>query len=190
MTEHGDTTMRWNRSRWVPSACGDRGLDRIGVGHGDDRLAPVLRRTARSTAPVMRVCISVNDSPPGNRKPLGYRCTVLHSGSLSRSFSSAPVHVAEVALEQAPVGRDPQPEGLGDRRRRLPGPLERRGVDRGDLSSSAAMRAAAASACVAALVGEVQARGPAGQRGAGRGRLAVADEQHQRRAWAGLGRRA
>ena len=44
------------------------------------------------------------------------------------------------------------------------------------------MRAATALGLVAAVVGEVQARGPAGQRGAGGGRLAVADEQHERRA--------
>ena len=37
---------------------------------------------SRSTAPQMRVCISVNDSPPGKRKPLGLRCTVRHSGFL------------------------------------------------------------------------------------------------------------
>src|SRR3546814_1078805 len=39
----------------------------------------------------MRVCISVKDSPPGKRKPLGLRCTVRHSGSLESFFSSAPV---------------------------------------------------------------------------------------------------
>src|SRR5262245_41771890 len=40
----------------------------------------------------MRVCISMKDSPPGKRNPLGWRCTVCHSGFLARRRSLWPVH--------------------------------------------------------------------------------------------------
>ena len=45
-------------------------------------VCPACARRSRSIAPQMRVCISVKDSPPGKRNPLGLRCTVRHSGSL------------------------------------------------------------------------------------------------------------
>ena len=124
----------------------------------------------------MRTCISVNDSPPGNRKPLGYRCTVRHSGSLSRSLSSAPVHSPKSHSSRPRSLLHLQAEGLGDGRRGLAGALERRRVDRGDLVELGDARGGRVG-LVASLVGEVQARGPTRQLGAGGGRLAVADEQ-------------
>ena len=115
----------------------------------------------------MRVCISVKLSPPGKRNVDGARCTVRHSGSFISSFSSRAGPVAEVALEQPAVDLRPQAARLGDRCRGLPGPLERRGVDRVDAASSAAIRSAAIVGLLVARVGEVQARGAAGQHLAG-----------------------
>src|SRR5262249_47625626 len=70
VTEHGETTMRWNRSRCAPIACATTAL----IGSACDTAtttAPGWARTRPSTAVTMRVCISANDSPPGNRNPLG-----------------------------------------------------------------------------------------------------------------------
>ena len=54
-------------------------------------------------------------------------------GQLHERLQLAAGPLAEVALEQALVDDDLQAAGLGDRRGRLPGPLERRGVDGVDL---------------------------------------------------------
>ena len=53
----------------------------------------------------MRSCISANDSPPGKRNPLGYCCTVFHSGSLRSSFSSPPVHSPKSHSSSPCLGR-------------------------------------------------------------------------------------
>ncbi len=45
-TEQGETIRRWNRSRWMPAALGERGLDRIGVGDRDDGLPAVANDEA------------------------------------------------------------------------------------------------------------------------------------------------
>src|SRR5206468_3366644 len=68
--EHGAIITRWKRSRWIPSACATAAL----IGSAWDTTttaAPGWRATIRASAEVMRVCISVNDSPPGKRNPLG-----------------------------------------------------------------------------------------------------------------------
>ena len=70
MTEHGDTTIRWKRSRWVPIAAATAAL--IGSAWETATIvSPRCLAQRRSTAVVMRVCISVNDSPSGKRNPLG-----------------------------------------------------------------------------------------------------------------------
>ena len=176
--------MRWNRSRWVPIAWATAAL----IGSAwltATTTSPGWRPTRSATASPMRSCISANDSPPGKRKPLGRCCTVFHSGSLRAPSARAPVHSPKSDSSRPRSARTCWPEGLGDRRRRLAGALERRGVHGVDRRRSGAMRSATASAWRRPVVGEVQALGPAGQDGARGGRLAVADEQDER----GRGRR-
>ena len=78
----------------------------------------------------MRACISMNDSPSGNRNELGKDWTraPLPSPAQGRELGSGPR--AEVALEQAPLDPHPQSQAAGDRLGRLHGPLQRRRVDR------------------------------------------------------------
>ena len=84
--------MRWKRSSGVPRACATAAL----IGSACETattILPAWRATMRAMAPVMRVCISVKDSPSGNRKPLGCCWTAFHSGLLPASFSAMPVHL-------------------------------------------------------------------------------------------------
>ena len=91
VTEQGDTTMRWNRSRWTPVAMATAAL----MGSACDTattVPPGCAPTIRSSSFQMRSCISANDSPPGKRNPDGWFWTSDHSGSLRRSDSLRPVH--------------------------------------------------------------------------------------------------
>src|SRR5882672_8914468 len=88
--EHGAIITRWKRSRWMPRAWATAAL----IGSAWDTTttaAPGWRATIRASAEVTRVCISVNDSPPGNRNPLGWRCTICHSGLRASRLSFWPV---------------------------------------------------------------------------------------------------
>src|SRR6516165_5265188 len=94
----------------------------------------------------MRADISMNDSPPGNRNPLGYRCTVFHSGSLARALSSPPV--------QSPKSHSSSPRSTATRSRRAlaMGAAVSFARSRGELYTastlfSVAMRSATACAC-------------------------------------------
>src|SRR5499426_2914654 len=91
VTEHGAIMIRWNRSRWMPSACATAAL----IGSACDTATttePGCRATMRARAEVTRVCISVNDSPPGKRNPDGCRWTTCHSGLRASRQSFSPVH--------------------------------------------------------------------------------------------------
>src|SRR6516165_624635 len=94
----------------------------------------------------MRADISMNDSPPGNRNPLGYRCTVFHSGSLARALSSPPV--------QSPKSHSSRPRSTAtrSRRARAMGAAVSLARSSGELYTastrfSVAMRSATACAC-------------------------------------------
>ncbi len=89
--EQGPMTMRWNRSRCVPMAAATAAL-MVSAWEAHTMVSPGWAATSSAMVLVMRCCISLNDSPPGNRNPLGYRWTWLHSGSLLRSASLRPVH--------------------------------------------------------------------------------------------------
>ncbi len=90
-TEQGETVRRWKRSRWIPAALAIAAL--IGSAwETATTVSPRCRATRRASAAAMRVCISRKDSPPGNRKALGERCTWLHSGLAASTFSLTPVH--------------------------------------------------------------------------------------------------
>src|SRR5688500_5141442 len=68
--EHGEMTTRWKRSRCTPIAWATAAL----IGSAWETATttpPEWRVTSLSTVVTMRVCISVNDSPSGKRKPLG-----------------------------------------------------------------------------------------------------------------------
>jgi hypothetical protein len=54
-------------------------------------VSPGWRATRSATCPVIRACISANDSPFGNLKAEGWRCTVDHAFSFMRSFRRRPV---------------------------------------------------------------------------------------------------
>src|SRR5690606_22244932 len=149
LTEHGEITMRWNRSRWVPMAWATAAL----MGSACDTAtttSPGCAARRRSSSVQMRVCISVNDSPPGKRKPLGLRCTVRHSGSLDSRFSSAPVQSPKSASSRPLARRTRRP------RARAIGAAVSWVRSSGDAytapivrlpSRRAAMRSATASAC-------------------------------------------
>ena len=53
---------------------------------------PRWRSASRRTVSLVRVCISRNDSPPGNRKPLGWAWMIRHSGFFASRLSEPPVH--------------------------------------------------------------------------------------------------
>ena len=121
-------------------------------------------------------------SPPGKRKPLGSRCTVLPLGQLHQLLQLARRSTRRSRTRAGPRSTcDLEAERRGDRRRRLAGPLQRRRVDARRPSSARRSARPPPRAC-SARVGEVQAGGPAGQHLAGGGRLPVADEQHERSA--------
>ena len=76
MTDAGDTTMRWNRSRCTPVKWAIAAL----IGSACDTTtisSPGWSATTASSAATMRTCISVSDSPSGKRARDGLRCTVL-----------------------------------------------------------------------------------------------------------------
>src|SRR5499427_1982267 len=82
--------MRWKRSSGVPMACATAAL--IGSACETATMTlPVCRATMRALA--IRACISVKDSPPGKRKPLGCCCTAFHSGLAAASLRASPVHL-------------------------------------------------------------------------------------------------
>ena len=60
--------MRWNKVERGAEGVRDDRLDRVGVGDGDATIRPDCRATVGAMAPVMRICISVNDSPPSKRE--------------------------------------------------------------------------------------------------------------------------
>src|SRR5205823_15108780 len=71
VTEHGEITMRWNRSSGVPTASATAAL--MGSAWLTATIvSPGWRSVSFASVPTMRACISGNDSPPGNRKPLGW----------------------------------------------------------------------------------------------------------------------
>ena len=110
----------------------------------------------------------------------GRCCTALPLRQLHQRLQLGAGPLAEVGLEQALVGPHLLAHGGGDRRRRLPGALEGRGVDGGHPVAERGDALGHGRGLLLPGVGEVQARAPAGQHGAGGRRLAVAHEQQQR----------
>ena len=180
-------TMRWNRSRWVPSALATAAL--IGSAWETHTIVPpgwAARR--RSSVDTMRCCISEKLSPPGKRNVDGARCTVCHSGFFISCFSSAPVH--------SPNSHSSSPRST---RARWPvilaiGAAVSRARSSGDVYSastcfSSPIRSAALLGLLPTGVGEVQSGGPSGQDLAGRRRLSVPDEQDGGEGWGSVPRR-
>ena len=86
-------TIRWNRSRWMPSASATTALITSPCEQASQVASgPSLAFHSR-TAAIARAWVSRNDSPcsPGNVAALGWVCTIFHSGSLASFFSSLPV---------------------------------------------------------------------------------------------------
>ena len=135
----------------MPAAGGHRGLDRVGVGHGHDGLPRVeLDQSADGRGhPGLHLEEGLAPGKPESaRASAGPGST---RASWPERFSWAPVHCAEVALEEPPLGPDPQPESPGDGLGRLGGALQRRGVDgrrapAGPVRRAPAIRSATASA--------------------------------------------
>ena len=165
-------TMRWNRSRWVPSAWATAAL----MGSAWD--------TATTTPPgclAAQPCDGVHDAglhvgeALAAREPEPARVALDRPplGQLHQRLQLAAGPLAEVALEQPSLGLHLQAARRADRRRRLLGALQRRGVDRVDplqLGDPLRRRLGLGPA----LVGEVQpgrpARaGPCPWSGSGRG---------------------
>ena len=132
MTEHGDTTMRWNRSRCVPSAWATAAL----IGSACDTATTVLpgwAATSRATAFADAHLHLGERLAAGEAEPARVALHGAPLGQLDQRLELGAGPLAEVALEQALVRLHPQAERLGDGRGRLAGALEGRGVDRGDL---------------------------------------------------------
>ena len=171
--------MRWNRSRWVPRAWATRRLDGVGVGHRDDRLARMARRPARRGC---RRCGSASRrttrrSGSGTRSGSAGPCAT--PGSFERSFSLAPVQSPKSHSSRPAVDLHLEAARRGDGRGGLPGPLERRGVDRGDVLQGGDAVGGGLGLGLAGLR-EVEAGGASGQRRAGRRGLPVTHEEHER----------
>ena len=83
VTEHGEITIRWNRSSGVPAADAATALI-TSAWDTATTVSPAWRAQMAATASRARACISANDSPPGKRNPLGWRCTVVQSLRLRR----------------------------------------------------------------------------------------------------------
>ena len=175
LTEHGDDDDALEQVEVGADRVGDGGLDRVGVRHADDRAALVLgaQRVERRDDAVLHLGEALAGREPERRGRALHRAPL---GQLHQLLQLGAGPLAEIALEEALVRPAPQAAGGGDRRRRLPGPLERRavhGVDPLQLGDPFG----GARGLLDALVGEVEAGRPAGQQRAGRRRLAVPDEE-------------
>ena len=170
----------------MPSASANGGLDRVGVGHGHDRLARVAghetTQRGRDAGVHLDERLATREAEPArvalDRAPLG---------QLGQLLQRPAGPVAELALEQASLDADAHAERTGDRRGRLPGAFERRRVDGchlvelGDASRGG-------RGLLAALVRQVEPAGPSGQRrcpwtGSGRGAPAGRWWRGQASAW-------
>ena len=178
--------MRWNRSRWAPIVWATAALMgsawltatttwRPGARRRGDRwssrCAAASRRTTRRRGSGTRSGGSAPSSTPA---------------ACMSAFSSAPVQSPKSASSRPRSVRTRWPSGLGDRRRRLLGALERRGVDGRDPIAERGDALGHGLGLLAPVVGQVQALGSPGQHGAGRRRLPVAHEQHERRRGGGF----
>ena len=173
--------MRWNRSRWVPRAWATAAL----MGSAWETatmVSPGWRATRRSRAEHDAGLHLGEGLTAREAEAAGVALHGVPLGLLAQVLQLGTGPVAEVALEQALVGDHLQAARLGDRRRRLPGALERRGVHRGHLLQGADA-VGRLLGLRPARVGEVEALGPAGQGRTRGGRLAVPDEQDERRGW-------
>ena len=144
-------------------------------------VSPGWSATRPSTAVRLRVDISAKDSPPGNRNPLGQRWTVGHSLLLVSRASDFSVQSPTSASSSPRVDADPQPERRGDGGGRLTCPLERRGVDGRGRRRHGGDPFGHHVGLGPALVGQMQAGGPAGQHLAGGRGRPVADQQDEGR---------
>ncbi len=107
-----------------------RRLDRIGVGHRHEGLAPVTLgeavEGARPCAPASRRTTRRR----GTGTSSGTTGPLRHSRRLRRAVSLAPVHAPKSHSSRPALDAHPQPQAAGDRLGGLHGPLERRRVDR------------------------------------------------------------
>ena len=173
-------TMRWNRSRWVPSAWATAAL--IGSAWETHTIVPpgwAARR--RSSVDTMRCCISEKLSPPGKRNVDGDRWTVCHSGFFISFYSSAPV--------QSPNSHSSSPRSTRARwpvswrsAPRSPGPA-RAATCRPRRPLQLADPLGRRLGLLRPVVGEVQPGGPAGQDLARRRGLSVTDEEDRGEGW-------
>ena len=116
---------------------------------------------------MLRADISAKDSPPGNRNPLGQRCTVGHSLVLYSRANDFSVQSPTSASIRPVAVRTRRPEGRGDGGRRFPGPLQRRGVDGRRRLLHGGDPLGRHRGLGPSLVGQVQPGGPPGQHLAG-----------------------
>ena len=178
MTEHGETTMRWNRSRWVPSAWATAALMGSAWDTATIGLAGVAAHSA-AMASVMRGLHPGERLAAGEAELAGAALHGLPLGQLRSALELRAGPVAEVALEQARCDvapAAPQALAMGAAVSRV-------------RSSGDAYTAVDRPSCADALghrlglgvtrLGEVQPAGAAGQHLAGGRGLAVADQQDQ-----------
>ena len=107
VTEHVDTTVRWNRSSGIPRAAATIAL--IGSAWLTATIAsPRWRAPSSTTASQHRACSSLNDSPRGKRNVLGVSWTERHSRRRRSAESLAPV--------QSPKSHSKSPGAVRTRR--------------------------------------------------------------------------
>ena len=114
--EHGETTMRWKRSRWVPGRSGDDGLDHVGVRDGDDGLARMRARRGRGRHRQLG-----SASPRTTRRP----GSGIRSGSAARSAirgASAASPASGPSSRRSRIRSAPSPGGPGACGRERSGP--------------------------------------------------------------------
>src|SRR3954454_135400 len=116
----------------------------------------------------------------GEAKATRVTLHLLPFGQLHQRLELLPRPLAEVTLEQPARRTNTEPQLLGDRARRLLGSLERRRVDGCDFEFERRETLRDGARLLEALVGEMKAVRTPRQRGPGRRRLAVTNEEQER----------
>ena len=161
-----------------PQRVRQRGLDRIGVRHGDDGAAAVARHQRGQRAG--DACLHLGERlAVGKPKAARIALDLLPLGLAAHAGQAAAGPCADVQLEQPAVDPHRQAAGLGDGQGRLARALERRGIDGGH-ALELGDAASGGLGLAPSLVGQVQAEGAAGQNTSGRRRQPVTDEKDGR----------
>ena len=158
---------------------GHGGLDGVGVGHGHDDLSAMALHQPDERGRHARLHLE-KGLPAGEAESARVLLDDRPFRAACRLLERQPGEFTDVDLEQAALDAHGEMAGAGDGERRLPGALERRGVDGGDLGERADSGAGLVR-LPASLVGEMKPGGPPGELHARGRREPVAHQEDQRR---------